>query len=89
MVIFFPISERHYGFYRIGIIVAILFILILVIGCVPVFVVTDNKKLVLIVVVITLLVVTILTILYLEWQRRNAIKMRSRSIRGEYFTAGK
>jgi len=80
------VTERHYGCYRLGLVVALIIIFILMIGSVPVFVTTDNSKLILIVLIITLIIVGILTFAYFEWQRRLAIRMRQNSLRGVYNT---
>lgn len=80
------LTERRYGCYRLGLLIASVIIFILIIGCVPVFVTTDNSKLILIVLIITLIIVGLLTFAYFEYQRRNAINMRQNSIRGAYTT---
>lgn len=82
----FFISERRYGCYRLGLLVAVVIIFILLIGSVPVFVTTDNSKLILIVLIITLILVGLLVFAYFEWQRRTALRMRQNSIRGTYST---
>lgn len=71
--------ERHYGCYRLGILVAAAIVLLLIIGTVPVFFATENSKLILVVTIITILIVGILVFLYYEWQHRQAINQRERS----------
>lgn len=78
--------EKHYGCYRVGVLISIIIICILILGCVPVFVGSEDSKFILTVLIICMIVAGILTFAYFEYLRRRAVHMRQNSIRGAYST---
>lgn len=72
------ISERHYGCYRLGAIIAGLLIIILIVGTVPVLFAIDNSKIILLVTCVMLSIVAILLFLSFGWQRKQAKNQREK-----------
>lgn len=72
------ISERHYGCYRLGAIIAGILIVILIVGTVPVLFAIDNSKIILLVTCVMLSIVAILLFLSFGWQRKQAINQREK-----------
>ncbi|KFB49738.1 hypothetical protein ZHAS_00018392 [Anopheles sinensis] len=68
--------EKHYGCYKAGILFALAIILLLLIGCVPVFVLTANNNLILLILLATLVLIGLATFAYFRWQRNRALAMR-------------
>lgn len=82
LIIVFPhfvlISERRYGCYRLGILVACIICLVLMIGTIPATITIRNNKIVLIFLCVTLGIVLVLLALFFVWQQRHARQMRER-----------
>lgn len=76
--LFFQISERRYGCYRLGIVAACIIVLVLIVGTIPASLTIRNNKIVLILLCATLVVVLILLSLFIIWQQRHARRMRER-----------
>lgn len=70
------VTEKHYGCYKVGILFSVIIILLLLIGCVPVFFLTHNSNLILLILLVTLILIGIVTYAYFRWQHRRAIQMR-------------
>ncbi|XP_058127995.1 uncharacterized protein LOC131269571 [Anopheles coustani] len=70
------VTEKHYGCYKAGILFALAIILLLLIGCVPVFVLTANNNLILLILLATLVLIGLATFAYFRWQRNRALAMR-------------
>ncbi|XP_053679063.1 uncharacterized protein LOC128729774 [Anopheles nili] len=70
------VTEKHYGCYKAGIFFALAVILLLLVGCLPVFLLTTNNNLVLLILLITLLLIGLVTFVYFRWQRNRALAMR-------------
>uniref|UniRef100_A0A2M3ZKY1 Uncharacterized protein n=1 Tax=Anopheles braziliensis TaxID=58242 RepID=A0A2M3ZKY1_9DIPT len=70
------VTEKHYGCYKAGIFFALAIILLLLVGCVPVFLLTVNSNLILLILLITLLLIGLVTFVYFRWQRNRALAMR-------------
>lgn len=82
MVFFYDdVTERRYGCYRLGIIVAIIIVLLLILGTIPVTLTIKNNQILLICLCGTLGVVTILLSLFIVWQQKQAKRQRERSTR--------
>lgn len=74
----FFLTERRYGCYRLGAIIAGALIVILIIGIVPVLFAIDNSKIILLVTCVMLSVVAILLFLSFGWQRKQAKQQREK-----------
>lgn len=72
------VTEKHYGCYKIGILFSIIIILLMLIGCVPVFFLTHNNNLILLILLLTLFLIGIVTYVYFRWQHQRALQMRRR-----------
>lgn len=72
----FTFPERHYGCYRLGAIIAVVLIIILIVGTVPVLFAVDSSKIILLVTCVMLSIVAILLFLSFGWQRKQAKKQR-------------
>jgi len=72
------VTERHYGCYRLGAIIAGLLIIILIVGTVPVLFAIDNSKIILLVTCVMLSIVAILLFLSFGWQRKQAKQQREK-----------
>lgn len=72
------ISERRYGCYRLGIAAAILIILILIAGTIPIIFAIDDRRLMLIAIGITIATVAALVFVYVCWQHRSARHQREK-----------
>lgn len=70
------VTEKHYGCYKVGILFSVIIILLLLIGCVPVFFLTHNSNLILLILLVTLILIGIVTYAYFRWQHRRAMQMR-------------
>lgn len=70
--------ERRYGCYRFGILAAVLIILILIAGTVPVVLAIKDSQIILIVTCVTLVIVAILVFVYIGWQHRTARLQREK-----------
>ncbi|XP_050093444.1 uncharacterized protein LOC126576279 [Anopheles aquasalis] len=70
------VTEKHYGCYKAGIFFALAIILLLLVGCVPVFLLTANSNLILLILLVTLLLIGLVTFVYFRWQRNRALAMR-------------
>ncbi|XP_058067084.1 uncharacterized protein LOC131216573 [Anopheles bellator] len=70
------VTEKHYGCYKAGIFFALAIILLLLVGCVPVFLLTANSNLMLLILLVTLAVIGLATFVYFRWQRNRALAMR-------------
>uniref|UniRef100_A0A2M4C0D2 Uncharacterized protein n=2 Tax=Anopheles marajoara TaxID=58244 RepID=A0A2M4C0D2_9DIPT len=70
------VTEKHYGCYKAGIFFALAIILLLLVGCVPVFLLTANSNLILLILLVTLLLIGLVTTVYFRWQRNRALAMR-------------
>uniref|UniRef100_A0A2M4CR15 Protein-glutamine gamma-glutamyltransferase TgpA N-terminal domain-containing protein n=1 Tax=Anopheles darlingi TaxID=43151 RepID=A0A2M4CR15_ANODA len=70
------VTEKHYGCYKAGIFFALAIILLLLVGCVPVFLLTANSNLILLILLVTLLLIGLATFIYFRWQRNRALAMR-------------
>lgn len=77
LAIFFQ-TERRYGCYRLGILVAFVIVLVLILGTIPATLTIRNNKIVLACLCITLATVTILVLLFIIWQQRQARRQRER-----------
>lgn len=76
----FPyISERRYGFYRLGVFIAIIIVLLLILGTIPVTLILKNNQIVLICLCSTLLAVAILLSVFCVWQHEQVKRQRARS----------
>lgn len=72
------VTERYYGCYRLGAIIAGVLIIILIVGTVPVLFAIDNSKIVLLVTCCMLSIVAILLFLSFGWQRKQVRNQRER-----------
>ncbi|KAG4074920.1 hypothetical protein HA402_009345 [Bradysia odoriphaga] len=72
------VTERYYGCYRLGAIIAGALIIILIIGTVPVLFAIDNSKIILLVTCCMLSIVAILLFLSFGWQRKQAKNQREK-----------
>jgi len=72
------VTERHYGCYRVGAIIAGILIIILIVGTVPVLFAIDNSKIILLVTCVMLSVVAILLFLSFGWQRKKVKQQREK-----------
>lgn len=77
------VSERRYGCYRFGILIAVIIIIVLIVGTVPVFFTVNDSNIILIVTIVTLAVVGILLLIYCVWQQKQAARMRSKKTERE------
>lgn len=77
----YNVTERRYGCYRLGIIVAIIIVLLLILGTIPVTLTVKNNQILLICLCSTLAAVTILLSLFIVWQHKQAKRQRERSTR--------
>lgn len=85
-LITFSSLEKHYGCYRVGALISLIIIFVLILGCVPVFIGSEDSKLILTVLIICMVVAGLLTFAYFEFMRRRAVHMRQNSVRGAYST---
>ncbi|XP_049294662.1 uncharacterized protein LOC125769821 isoform X2 [Anopheles funestus] len=70
------VTEKRYGCYKAGIFFALAIILLLLVGCLPVFMLTTNNNLILLILLVTLLFIGLATFIYFRWQRNRALAMR-------------
>lgn len=70
------VTEKHYGCYKVGILFSVIIILLLLIGCVPVFFLTHDNNLILLILLVTLILIGVVTYVYFRWQHRRAMQMR-------------
>ncbi|XP_052890310.1 uncharacterized protein LOC128298581 [Anopheles moucheti] len=70
------VTEKRYGCYKAGIFFALAIILLLLVGCLPVFMLTTNNSLILLILLVTLLFIGLATFIYFRWQRNRALAMR-------------
>uniref|UniRef100_A0AAG5DIN7 Uncharacterized protein n=1 Tax=Anopheles atroparvus TaxID=41427 RepID=A0AAG5DIN7_ANOAO len=70
------VTEKRYGCYKAGILFALAIIVLLLVGCVPVFVLTANNNLILLILLATLVLIGLTTFAYFRWQRKRALAMR-------------
>lgn len=75
----YSLSERRYGCYRLGVFVAIIIVLLLILGTIPVTIVLKNNQIVLICLCSTLLVVAILLSVFCVWQQKQVKRQRAHS----------
>uniref|UniRef100_A0A182MYM3 Uncharacterized protein n=1 Tax=Anopheles dirus TaxID=7168 RepID=A0A182MYM3_9DIPT len=68
--------KKHYGCYKAGIFFALAIIVLLLVGCLPVFLLTTNNNLILLILLVTLLLIGLATFVYFRWQRSRALAMR-------------
>lgn len=73
------IAERQYGCYRLGVFAAIIIVLLLILGTIPVTLILKNNQIVLICLCTTLLVVAILLSVFCVWQQKQVKRQRARS----------
>uniref|UniRef100_A0A182Q1Y7 Uncharacterized protein n=1 Tax=Anopheles farauti TaxID=69004 RepID=A0A182Q1Y7_9DIPT len=70
------VTEKHYGCYKAGVFFALAIIVLLLVGCLPVFLLTTNNNLILLILLVTLLLIGLATFVYFRWQRNRALAMR-------------
>lgn len=66
--------------------ISLLIICIIIIGCVPIFIGSENSKLILTVLIVCMIIAGLCTFGYFEYLRRRAVLMRQNSVRGAYST---
>lgn len=77
LLLFSLYVEQHYGCYRFGLIVAVIIIILLIVcAVVPIFLATDDAKVILMGVLIALFIVSILVFCYIGWEQRRAARQR-------------
>lgn len=81
IVFYFVVTERRYGCYRLGVLVAIIIVLLLILGTIPVTLTVKNNRILLICLCSTLGIVTILLSLFILWQHKQVKRQRERSTR--------
>lgn len=74
-------TERKYGCYRLGIFVAMIIVMLLILGTIPVTLIIKNNQIVLISLCATLVFVAILLSLFIFWQQKQAKRQREWSTR--------